>query len=220
MLIFGSGYSATTDNYAAPTLPEMREKLARALRDPNGQTFTPKDLSDYVAAALVEVSRVYPREIVETFDLVNDLYEYPVQPDDIFRVELLYDDIPQQELEDSNGEGIGIGWDYFGRNIYLSRNLTIDEDHHAIRVWGYTPRSAAQQETDVLDVDQEAEQAVRSFAMLEAYQALLNDRGRFTQWNTLPGNTDVSMTQIEALATNFEHRWSETRKHLKRLRRQ
>lgn len=219
MLIFGSGYSTVTRNYNAPTLAEMRVKLARALRDQDGNAFTDTDLNDFIAAALVEVSRVYPKELIETFDAINGVWDYEPSCTEIFRVQMLRDDVPGRIVYAGNGEELPNGWDVFGGHLLIPRSISLDENHDAFQVWGYAPRDAAVNDTDILDVDAEAEQAVRTFSQLLGYQSILNNRARFAQWQALPSNTDVSLAQIEAMVQTFEAHWSSERKHIHRLRR-
>jgi hypothetical protein len=218
MLVFGSGYSAVTYGYVGPTLGEMREKIARSLRDDEHLIFPDPVLDDFIRAATIEVSLVYPKELIETMDLVADLLEYPIACEQVFRVEHVtpsgaVDEVPKGD------DDLDVGWEIFAGNLFLPRSMTFTPDIDAVRVWGYSPRDVANEPEDTVDVDAPGEEALRSYATVMGYQALAGDRSLFTQWQALPTNTDVSITQINALVALYLDRWRDVRRHLTRLRR-
>jgi hypothetical protein len=72
---------------------------------------------------------------------------------------------------------------------------------------------------DVLEGDAEAEMGVRLYAALTGYQRLQNDRALFQQWLAIPGNTDVSPTQLDGMANTYLSQWNRHRNHIRTLRR-
>src|SRR5688500_2448923 len=74
--------------YPAPTMGEMAEALARDLRDPDNQTFSADVINDIIRLAFIEVGRIYPKEVVEYVQLVEDEFRYGLEIEDIWRVEI------------------------------------------------------------------------------------------------------------------------------------
>lgn len=209
--------------YTAPTRDVLRTAVLRDLRDPDGETFTEDEVNDLLNLALVEVSRIYPKQLVEELTPTEDgQYLYPTEATAVFRVDALEEGkdpryVPSNAHEQS-GEG---GWDLHGGNLYLPQYSArgILADTHTIRVWGYYPRELFEQDTDVLDGDAETEYAVRTVATLNGYQRLQNDRLLFQQWLTNTGNTDVSPNQLAQTADMYQSQWREMRNRLRTLQR-
>jgi len=209
--------------YTAPTRDVLRTALLRDLRDPDGNTFTEDEANDLLNLAVVEVSRIYPKEQVEEIVPDDDGQAvYPLTSQSVFRVEVLMEGttpryIPNNQHEQS-AEG---GWDLHGGNLYLPQYSAqgLLADSHTLRVWGYYPRELFEQDTDVLDGDAETEFAVRTVASLNGYQRLQNDRLLFQQWLTNTGNTDVSPNQLAQTADMYQSQWREMRNRLRTLQR-
>ena len=210
--------------YIAPTRDILRMALSRDLRDPTAETFVEDELNDLLNGAVVEVSRVYPKEQVLVLAAQQDEQDqFDVDAYALFRVELV----------DANGSAVGVrrndlddgadgGWDYHGGVLflpsYVAKNLAF-EDGQTLRVWGYWPRNTFSDDTDVLDGDAECEFAVRNVAALNGYQRLQNDRLLFQQWLTNTGNTDVSPNQLAQTADMYQSQWRETRNRIRTLQR-
>jgi hypothetical protein len=227
--------------YTAPSLAIMAVSVSRELRDPTNKTFSVMDVYDFINAALLEVGRIYP--IQRVFDInppdppavvpltyaPGDSSGFPAF-EQIFRVEIYRQNVnplggpavinipPNQSDQSSQG-----GWELFANTLYLPQSTVIDGKNDTIKVWGYVRRKTANPSTDtaneILDLDPEADYAVRDYACNEGYQRLVNVRDLFQQWINSPGNTDISVTQMMAIANGYEQKWQRTRKHLALLRR-
>lgn len=209
--------------YAAPTRDVLRAGVARDLRDPDSETFTETELNDLLNLAVVEVSRIYPKQQVEELTIDQDGQTiYPTEAYALFRVEVLQENqvpsgLPGNGLEHS-GEG---GWDLHAGALYVPQFAArrLKADTHTLRIWGYWPRELFTQDTDVLDGDADTEFAVRTVATLNGYQRLQNDRLLFQQWLTNTGNTDVSPNQLAQTADMYQSQWREMRNRLRTLQR-
>lgn len=211
--------------YTAPNRDVLRTALARDLRDPDLETFTSDELNDLLNHAIVEVSRVYPKE--ETRSLVTEQDEqnqFAIDAITIFRVELLDEEgvvkvgVPPSTLQVTYEDGYDLHGGILFLPTYVAQNLRF-EDGQTIRVWGYFPRELFEDDTAAFDGDAEAEWAVRTYANLEGYQRLQNDRLLFQQWLTNTGNTDVSPNQLAQTADMYRSQWRETRNRIRSLQR-
>ena len=211
--------------YTAKTRDVLREALARDLRDPTMQTFIESELNDLINGAVVEVSRVYPKEQVVIVVHEQDEQRYfPVGAYALFRVELIDADGNVVTGIPYNGQGdhAESGWDYHGGVLYLPRyisSMLFFEDGKSLRVWGYFPRNIFDDDADVLDGDAECEFAVRTVAALNGYQRLQNDRLLFQQWLTNTANTDVSPNQLAQTADMYQSQWREMRNRIRIIQR-
>lgn len=210
--------------YPAPTLSAMLTSLARDLRDPENQTFTEDILSDFVRLAFIEVGRIYPKEAVEYILLVEDSFQYGLEIEDVWRVEIYEADGTVINLEASKGERQGDGWEFYANTLYLVDGTSFDADVDEsvgdfLRVWGYSPRNPPTDPDELCDVDGPAEAAIRAYAKLQAFQSLISDRALFSQWSAQPGNTDVSMSQVLGMVDIFARQWEQKRRQLKLIRR-
>lgn len=195
----------------------------RDLRDPDGETFTVDEVNDLLNLAIVEVSRIYPKQ--QVLEVTPDADEQAVYPTDalaLFRVEVLQEGVTPRYVplnaHEQSGEG---GWDLHGGNLFLPQYSArgIVADTHTLRIWGYWPRELFSEDTDTLDGDAETEFAVRTVATLNGYQRLQNDRLLFQQWLTNTGNTDVSPNQLAQTADMYQSQWREMRNRLRTLQR-
>lgn len=211
--------------YIAPNRDVLRTALARDLRDPSLKTFSTDELNDLINMAIVEVSRAYPKEEARALTHEQDeQYQYALDAYSIFRVEVLDEDgvvaigIPPSTLQVSYEDGYDLHGGYLWLPSYVSQGL-VYEDGQTIRVWGYFPRELFTNDTDALDGDAEAEFAIRTFANLQGYQRLQNDRLLFQQWLTNTGNTDVSPNQLAQTADMYRTQWRETRNRIRTIQR-
>lgn len=210
--------------YTQPSRDELRQSIARDLRDPEYDTFTVEELDDLINLAVVEVGRIYPKEQVIEVALDEDGQSvYPTDAYSLFRVEVLEDGkasvgVPNNSTTDHSSES---GWDLHGGRLYLPLWVSsrLKADNHSIRMWGYWPRELFIDDIDVLDGDAETEFAVRMVATLNGYQRLQNDRLLFQQWLTNTGNTDVSPNQLAQTADMYQSQWREMRNRLRTLQR-
>lgn len=212
--------------YTPPTLGQMIESISVDLRDFNNQTFSTSAISDLIDWGLVEVDRVYP--LMGTYNQTiteDENGEYntvialdPTSITEISRVEV-WRDGRFRSLIPPMGDGPNSGWDHFGGELILPTWLHLSSTEDVLKVYGYSSREQVTDENEALEVDAEAERAVRLFAVSRGYQRLQSDRALFTQWLSLPGNTDVSPTQLDGMSNTYMADWERYRKHIRRLRR-
>ena len=69
------------------------------------------------------------------------------------------------------------------------------------------------------EVDAEAESAIRLYALMRGYQRLQQDRALFQQWLAIPGNKDISPTQLDGMANTYMADWHRHRNQMRRIRR-
>jgi hypothetical protein len=210
--------------YAPPILSVLATSVSRDLRDPTNKTFTLPEVKDFIRSGVVEVSSVSPIESIETISFVADTAAYACGLIDAFRVEVVNDNGYVGAIQPNTSDDVGAqgGWDLFAGLlhvpwVYASR-LNPDTND-SFRVWGYRPRVVPTLDNEVLDGDAAFEQGVRTYALLEGYQRLVNSRSLFQQWTQSPGNSDVSPTQLAGFATNYEQQWQRMRQQMRRLRR-
>jgi len=209
--------------YTPPSLATLRASVARDLRDPTYKTFSTTEVNDLINAGIVEVSRVAPVESLQSVVFQGNQAEYPVAVTDAFRVELYVDGeynatIPPN-TDDDSAQG---GWDLFGGMLHVPWSLVprLSEDtQDTFRVWGYRNRSTLSADNESLEGDADIEQSVRTYALLEGYQRLVNSRALFQQWVQTPGNSDVSPTQLMGFAQTYESQWQRIRQQMRKLRR-
>jgi hypothetical protein len=106
---------------------------------------------------------------------------------------------PVKMLAPADGEYINfsdVGWKVWGGVLELPRwvpqYVLGSEEDYLLRVWGYSPWRPLVADTDVSPLSHELEQALLSYARVEALRRLNSSRELFTQWQTRSGNTDVS----------------------------
>jgi hypothetical protein len=214
--------------YTPPDRDTLRASVSRDLRDPANKTFQQPEVLDLINLAIVEVSRIYPKEEVQELAVDQDGQKaFLTDAQSVFRVELMRDGVPYGVIRTSgllsNAED---GWDLHGGVLWLpgyAASRLIAEELPTVRVWGYWPRDLVDLDegsgTEVVDVDAEAEFAIRSVASLNGYQRLQNERGLFQQWLTNTGNQDVSPNQLAQIADMYGARWREQRNRLRTLQR-
>lgn len=198
------------------TLAELRTKLSGDLRDPDAKVFDSDDLNSMINSGIVEVGRLAPARFQEDIDLVENQFEYTLQtgvfteavPEiEVNRVEL-WDAtttpiMPRQMILPASQAYVNFsntGWhnrDGILEVPYsLVRYVGATPENHLLRVWGYRPYPTVSLDADVIPVSGEREEAVREYAMVRALRRLVNERDLFTQWQTRPGNSDVSPASL------------------------
>ena len=205
----------------ASTLAQLRTAVARDLRDPSMQTFVAAVITDLINAGIEEVSRIYPREVVEELTPVASTYEYSTVCETAFRVEVWRSGKFHVLLTPNEGETSQTGWDLWAGKLRLSAPM-VDQASVATdtyRVWGYAPYAQLTADGDVSDLDTRGEWAVRHFARAQAFTLMHNDRAMFKQWQGQSQNTDVTSNQLNQMVSLYNSEWDRTRNYLRRLRR-
>lgn len=203
------------------TLAQLRTAVARDLRDTGMTTFTSAVIGDLINAGIEEVSRIYPREMVEVVVPVASTYAYSTVCEQVFRVEVWRSGKFHTLLAANEGDTSQTGWDLWGGQIRLA-NPMVDQAVVATdtyRVWGYAPYVQLAADGDVSDLDTRGEWAVRHFARAQAFTLMHSDRAMFKQWQAQSQNTDVTNNQLNQMVSLYSSEWDRTRNYLRRLRR-
>lgn len=206
--------------YSPPTLADLREKVARDLRDPNLNAFSAEDILDFINFGIGEVNRIRPVEEVYEAD-VDDIEQtdYDLDLTLVWRVEVWRDGQYLTRITPNEGDKSIGGWEYYAQTLSIPdfRNV-LNTDTDILRVWGYRNRSTAGAEDEALElVDIDEEHAVRAYAGVLGYQRLMADRSLFQQWQTQANNTDVSPNQLTGMLGVRQSEWDELRRRIKRL---
>lgn len=222
-MTFPFGLLSAPLTYDAPTLLDLVTQVRQDLRDPNPENgvFSDAEVRDLIKFGFNEVSRIYPKEITDSFLLdatTRFAREFPTFATDPFRVEIIRANGAIGTLERNAGEDSQDGWDVFGDIVSLPNN-TFLKTGDILRIWGYARRFPPTNDEEPCDVDADAAQAIRQYAALTGLGRLVAQRTLYTQWNQLPGNTDTSLGQLTTLSSFYAQQWTETRKRLKTLRR-
>lgn len=202
------------------TLAELRTMVARDIRDPLFATFTTTQVDDFINGGMSEVSRVYPREVIEDVTPVVDQFAYTTEARHPFRVEFYRDTVFQSVLPPNEDESSQGGWEWFADQLHLPQshvNQTTVDDFW--RVWGYGNRAQLTSDAQVADLDDAGEWAVRAYSRWMAYQTMAAERSLFKQWQAQSQNTDISPTQLQNMVLTYAQEWDRQRNQLRRLRR-
>lgn len=199
---------------------QLRDRIARDIRDPAYGTFTSAQVDDLMEDGIAEVSLVYPLQIVEIVAPLAGIYYYAVRSEHTFRVEVYRDDEFYREVDQADGPSQS-GYDLHASTIFIPKTVidNLDPDTDDIRIWGYTNRKRPTADGEVLELDDRAEFAVRAYAQWKAYQLLANDRTLFKQWQAQTKNTDISVNQVLTTAQTYSREWDRKRNHLRTVRR-
>jgi hypothetical protein len=210
--------------YTPPSLTTLIASTSRDLRDPANKVFSTQEVTDFINWGLVECNRAYPLAQVETVDITDLITPdkadrvYVVASREIYRVEVYTDG----EFREQVPEGVdysNTGWDLFGSTLTLPTWLLLDPARDTVKVYGYLDRETLSAGGDIAETDAEAEMGLRLYATLTGYQRLQNDRAQFQQWLALPGNNDISATQLDGMANTYLGQWNRHRNQMRRLRR-
>jgi len=204
------------------TLAELRVKVSRDLRDPTNKTFLTTYVDDLINAGIEEVSRIHPREVIEIITPVPGTYAYTTACQTAFRCEVWRSNKFYALLAQTEGDADSqSGWDLWGDSLRLPMHAVdqaapATDDFH---LWGYASRAQLEDDTDVAELEDETEWAVRHFARATAFTQMQNDRALFKQWQGANQNTDVSPNQLGQMVSLYASEWDRTRNYLRRLRR-
>lgn len=228
--------------YTAPSTDDLSAKIRRALRDAAGAVFEPEQIIDFINAGLAELSTVRP---IETAVIISDAYglagasggDYSVSDlDSVWQVELVgIDGTAHEGVEttippEDTSTNWRNGWDFVGGTIVLPHSIldsiVKDWDSSAptyqVIVRGYRHRTRvddpATDTPELLSLPEE--QAVVFLAQKAGFEALLNDRALFQQWQTATGATDISPNQLSQMVYGAQTNWERFRKRLQIIRRQ
>lgn len=198
------------------TYADFRDKVARAIQDPDYETFEEQTVKDVVQSAWQELSRIAPKQFEEgltpvanqlTYQLLAEDFADPNPSIEVVRVEIWDTDAtPNLALRlvpprATHPGGLGYsqaGWEVWNGTLRLPRNYVegINVDTDSIMVWGYCPWPAPSADDDVLPINAELEEALVIACNVGFLRRLTSNRALFTQWQTRSNNTDVSMASL------------------------
>jgi hypothetical protein len=203
------------------TLAELRTKVSRDLRDPLNSVFLPVYVDDLINSGIEEISRVYPREVIDSIVPVVNQTAYPTECTTAFRAELWRDGKLYSTLTAQDSDIPGSGWDLWGGEFILTdgsiRAMLPARD--SIRVWGYADRAQLLADAQVAELDVPGEWGVRHYSRATAFQLMQSDRALFKQWQAMSQATDLSPNQLTQMVGFFTSEWDRTRNYLRKLRR-
>jgi hypothetical protein len=210
--------------YTQPTLAQLRDKVEQDLRDSSNEAFSAAEVDDLINEAIVEVNRIYPLAQIEDVDIIDTDEDgnvdrtYSITSTEVQRAEVWRDGGFRENIPEFDSLG-NSGYDIWGSTLTLPTWVVLDEDVDTVKLYGYADREYLSDDADIAEFDSEAEYAVRSYAKLRGYQALQNDRTLYQQWMKVPGNNDISPTQLDSFVNTYIAQWERQRGHLRRLRR-
>ena len=221
------------------TYGELKTRVATVLQDPSAKTFTEALVEELVQSALVEVGRIAPEQFTEDLTPVANQLTYAVRSDDfdgeavpeaeVMRVEV-WD--PTQDPErfifavqpaaTEFARGGDSGWSMWGGQLTLPTRVVSGligyESQYVVRLWGYSPYVQPVDDSDVIGVSKEVEQAMVWYIRLEALEMLLASRDLFTQWQTRSGNVDMTPAGLMNQKSIAEQAWMRRSRAIQRLR--
>lgn len=214
------------------TFDELVTTVSRTLRDPDGKTFTSTEIGDMVKSGLVEVGRIAPERFQQDIIPVAGQLEYALMRGDpeieVVKVEVWHiatDDYGVRFMakfragakEYTNSSDVG--WRIWNGTLYLSnpQEYFIDPDVHYLRVWGYSPYEQVSGGTP-MPCSYELEKAIESYCRVEAFRRLTMDRDLFTQWQTIPNNSDVTAGGLMSALTVAEDDWRRRKRDIYLIR--
>jgi len=203
------------------TRAELRVKVSRDLRDPTNTTFSTAEVDDLVNAGIEEVSRVYPREVLEVVAPVAATYSYVIGATQAFRLEVFRSGVFYATLQPNEGEDTQTGWEIWDGSLRLPKHV-IDlmvPATDSMRLWGYAPRAQLTTDAQVAQLDDAAEWGVRRYCRAIGFALMHADRAKFKQWQAASQNTDTSNNQLLQMVSLYTSEWDRTRNYLRRLRR-
>ncbi len=216
------------------TLTELQAIVARALRDPDNDTFALSDLTDLINNGITVVSNMAPRQFREDLDGTgSETYELLEGAADerleIRRVEIWTTvslGVPDRfkcRVPPASGEYVNasqVGWDWWASELVLPRfyaDIAAD-DTFLVRVWGYAPYTTLVNDDDETDMGTETQYAATEYATLLGYERLIADRALFQKWQGQQNNTDASLAGLNAVVGERRRNWERLRKQLVALR--
>lgn len=206
--------------YSPPTLLDLRGSISRDVHDPTNKTFSTVEVTDLINAGIAELNMLRPIEYLDDVPLVSDIFVAAlpdIRVDQVFRVEIwrdgeFYRDVPRKDGPSSTG------WDFFAGQVLLP-HIIFDASVDQLRVYGYRTRDPVSDDADVLEVDMQGEQLIRTYSQYDVFRRLIASRSLFQQWQTNSNNADISATQLSGFASLYASTWRDQRMRMKRLRR-
>lgn len=203
------------------TLATLKTELARAVRDTGNDTFDADELADVLNQGLAQLSRFFPREVVDSsIALVVSVNSYTTSAafTHIYRVDRYSAAAVWQEtLPVNTGDGPDSGWEWHASLLWLppSRTWTTGD---TLKVFGYAGYAQLVTDDDEPPLEASGEWALILFGQVELYGRLTENRVAFQQWQANPMNTDVSALSLANIYASAQNRWEEEKRSLRRMR--
>jgi len=198
------------------TYLELRQKIARAIQDPDNETFSDDTLKDVVSSVWADIGRVAPEQFTEditpiadqlSYDLRADVFTDPNPDVELRNVEIWDTDaspnvpvfwVTPKKAHYADLAHSQAGWEVWNGTLYLPNRVVagIDVDAQVIRVWGYSPWAMVVEDSDQLPFPHSYEEALVVGANVGILRRLTSNRALFTAWQTRSNNTDVSMASL------------------------
>ena len=201
------------------TLGDLETALARDLRDSSNNTWSTTELGDMLNAGIAKVSELQPREIVQTIGTVAS----PTRTYDASSFTHIY----RLDAWSSGGNFAGTlpiesgdtdtGWAFHGGVIYLPPSW-MPSDGPTLQAWGYAAFTQLQATSSTTDLPTALQYSVRLYAQVEATLRLINDRTAFSQWQSDPANSDVSLLAMTQAYYQLRSRWRDEERSLRKGR--
>lgn len=217
------------------TFSALQTRVSRAIKDPTNQTFTLQEVADMLNEGIAEVSRLAPKQFLESVTVVADTLDYTLaagaSPEvEVKRVEVW--DISKNPdewvatLQPASAEyefNSQAGWDYYAGKLRLTNatEKALTPGTHELRVRGFAPYTTADiasaAGTDV-GMSNEIEKAVIAFCRVTAFSRLAHERGLFTQWQVDSHNTDTSLASVLGALSEARDDWRRLSRQITVLR--
>jgi len=209
------------------TYLELRQKVGRAIQDPDNLTFGVQTVKDVVASSWQEISRVAPERYTEDITPLDDTLSYQLRADvftapnddiELNRVEIwdgsVTPNLPSKWVVPKSVHPSGLsysqaGWEVWAGLLYLPNRYVsgIDPTRHIIRVWGYSPWEMPVNDSDDISIGASLEEALVIHTRIGFLERLTSNRALFKQWQTRSNNTDVSMASLMSDLSEAEEKW-------------
>lgn len=211
------------------TLGDLETLVARALRDPNHNTWTVPELDDLINEGIDAVSSVYPADValINAVTLSANVWQYPASAlniERIYRIDVWASTTAappagfQYTLLPTTGDGPNSGWDFFAGSIFLPPNY-LPVTGQYLSLFGYRSFVQLSASTDTSDLDTKAKWGVLWYCQYEGFKRLLADRADFQQWQLNSNNTDVTAATMNQMVLFAERQWNDRRQQLRKFRR-
>lgn len=185
------------------------------LRDSANKTFDLTTVKAFINTALVEIGRVAPAFFQEDITPVANTLSYTLQSAVFGGISVPNIDVVAVEVWDASttpdtrrfivnpwaaeySRDSQAGWRNWGGKLELPTRVVtnIVTASDLIRVWGYRPYPKLVNDTDVVPVGNDLEEALRQYVLVEALRRLIGSRVLFTQWQTRSNNSDVTPASL------------------------
>lgn len=203
------------------TLFTLETKALRAVRDPNGNTFTTPEIDDIINAGIDAIADFFPKEVIDSsITIVGGVstYALPSTITNVYRVDI-YNNVGTYigAVPRSVGRGANSGWETQAGILRLPPSYNYGAGN-VLTLSGYGPWSQLATPNAVSDLPATAIEALMAYVQREVYDRMQLDRVLYQQWAAMPSNSDVSLIQLFRIQSNWQNRWNQERTRLRSMR--